>query len=100
MGSCPEQVSIIVSSDQKITCHKALLAFYSEFFDASFYGGFVEAERGEVELQDVNFEHLKAYVGWIYTGTIESEVSAEELWVLGDRLLSPEFTVCSKYPLS
>jgi len=79
MWRCPKQVSIIISSDLKITCYKALLAFFSEFFDASFYRGFEEAEKGEVELQDVDFECLKSYVGWIYTGTIESKVSAEEL---------------------
>jgi len=84
--------SIVIGSD-KITCHKALLAFYSEFFDGAFYGQFVEAEKAEIILDDISVEEVKAYIGWLYTGQVKSLLSPEELWVLGDRLISPEFSV-------
>lgn len=82
---------ILVLGSKKIPCHKALLGYYSEFFDAALFGNFSEATQDEmVILEDV--EPMKAFIGWLYTGQIESERSSEELWILGDRLQSKRFT--------
>ncbi len=59
----------------------ALLGFYSEFFDAAFYGGFNEAEKEEIELPYEKPENVSAFLMWAYSGHIESPQSAEELLV-------------------
>jgi len=84
--------SIVIGSD-RITCHKALLAFYSEFFDGAFCGNFIEVEKAEIILDDISVEEIKAYIGWLYTSQVKSSLSPKELWVLGDRLISPKFSV-------
>jgi len=85
-------MATIIVGEEKFGVHKTLLAFYSEFFDAALFGNFLEAEKGQVSLHDVNADAFKAYMGWIYTGHVESPLLVAELWVLGDQLRSSAFT--------
>ncbi|KAK0129626.1 hypothetical protein ONS96_000190 [Cadophora gregata f. sp. sojae] len=92
VSECPEIVNILVSPNEDLmTCHRAVLCFYSEFFDAAFYGGLKEATEGVIRLPEESKIQVAAFLGWVYSGQIHSEESAEELWMLGDRLRSPEF---------
>lgn len=103
LSACPPIVTLIFGHDKtKVTCHKALLGHYSEYFDAMFYGSFVEAGKDEFDMTQENAEHMAAFTTRIYTGTIMNE-DVLALWVLGDKLRSPAFTnevmhlVFSKY---
>lgn len=109
--------TLIVGADKvQVTCHKALLAYFSEYFNVALYGAFSEASTNEVVLDDEDSPELrpelvKVFVNWVYTGKIiwqnkditagkyeecEKDWSlpapALELWVLGDRLLAYKFT--------
>lgn len=89
-------------------CHKALLGFYSHFFEGMLYGNFSESTQKEIELPDHEEDTMRAFVTWIYTGNIRTcnvsigdpwrienpsfKEMPERLWVLGDQLLAPTFT--------
>lgn len=89
-------------------CQKALLGFYSHFFEGMLYGNFSESTQKEIELPDHEEDTMRAFVTWIYTGNIRTcnpsvndpytnaypsfKEMSERLWVLGDRLLAPAFT--------
>lgn len=92
LSNCPEIATLLVGPlKTHLTCHKALLGFYSEFFDAALYGRFREGESSIVELPEELPEEIVAFLAWIYSGTIESNLNVVNLWVLGDRLGSPLF---------
>lgn len=78
-------------SETKLSCHKALLGFFSEFFDAALYGKFKEGETNIVGLPEEAPDDVVAFLAWIYSGHIECDLNAARLWTLGDRLRSPEF---------
>lgn len=94
-----------------MTCHKALLGFYSKYFEGMLYGSFAESAQAEIELPEDGEDVMGAFVTWIYSGNIFtcSQLSVfnregidkrqitlrdipERLWVLGDKLLCPMFT--------
>ncbi|CAG8951024.1 hypothetical protein HYFRA_00006421 [Hymenoscyphus fraxineus] len=116
-----ERVTLVVGPDNtKIKCHKLLLAYYSDFFQASLFGDFEEAHTGEIALPEESVEDVTAFVGWLYTGVIvnsyrtlakrlqldrevvqgiidarkdEDEIIGPvRLWVFGDKFLSPHFS--------
>ncbi|KAH9222775.1 hypothetical protein DL95DRAFT_401789 [Leptodontidium sp. 2 PMI_412] len=90
--NCPDIVTLLVGpGESKLTCHKSLLGFTSEFFDAALYGQFEESQTNIIRLPNETPEAIAGFLTWTYTGHIESSTSAEELWALGDRLLSPLF---------
>ncbi|KAK0124524.1 hypothetical protein ONS95_009473 [Cadophora gregata] len=90
--NCPDIVTISVGPSQKeLTCHKALLGFTSEFFDAALYGNFKESQTNIIPLPEENPNVVAGFLTWAYTGHIESSSTAEELWVFGDRIASPRF---------
>jgi hypothetical protein len=68
-----------------------LLSYYSEFFDAVCYEKFREANSETIELPAKAPEAIVALLSWIYSGTIESDLPPEYLWILGDRLKIPKF---------
>jgi hypothetical protein len=74
-----------------ITCHRALLGYFAEFFDATLFGGFVEAASTTLELPEDAVEDIAAFVAWAYTGQITSP-RLKELWLLGQRLQSPKLS--------
>lgn len=75
----------------RIIANKALLAFYSDFFNSLLYGEFVEAGSTEITLLELESQGLETFVNWTYTGIIESELPCDRLWILGDRLCAPTF---------
>ncbi|KAG4435845.1 hypothetical protein IFR05_008671 [Cadophora sp. M221] len=98
--NCPDIVTLLVEpGEAKLTCHKAILGFTSEFFDADLYDHFEESQVDTFRPRKTNIirlpnetpEAATGFLTWVYTGHIESSTSAEELWTLGDRLLSPMF---------
>lgn len=88
-----ELVQLVVSADAlELTCHKALLGYFSAFFDAAFYGDLQEAHTNKIYLPEESVDEVRAFVAWIYSGHIESQVNPEQLWVLGDKFQSPLFS--------
>lgn len=74
-------------------CHKALLGFKSEYFDAACFGTFKSSKVSKIRLEEENIEAVSVFVSWLYTGRIplSCTVTPATLWVLGDRLRSPGF---------
>lgn len=65
MQSC-QTVTILAGPDKvKLSCHKILLGFYSEFFRAACYGGFAEAANGEVEMPEDEPGVVGSYISWM-----------------------------------
>ncbi|KAL2074398.1 hypothetical protein VTL71DRAFT_8176 [Oculimacula yallundae] len=88
--SCPDFVTLLVGpSEVKLTAHKALLAFVSDFFDAALYGNFKEGQSSLIRLPEETPARIAAFLAWAYSGHIETSVCAFELWILGDRLGCP-----------
>lgn len=95
---CHEVVTLLVGpSSIKMTCHKALLSFHSNFFDAACYGGFIESESNVTTLPEETPDGICVLDSWIYSGQLESCLPLEELWVLGDSLQSPGFANAAMY---
>ncbi|EPE31861.1 POZ [Glarea lozoyensis ATCC 20868] len=66
-----EIVTLIVGEEKvRITCHKALLGYFSRFFEAALYGGFSEAAAMEISLPDEKVENMKCFVAWLYIGSL------------------------------
>lgn len=98
-----DMVTLIVGPEKvRIQAHKFLIAFYSKFFESAFFGGFRETSTSEIELPEEDEKDIRAFVLWTYTGDIS--VSHEELrktkfsfkvsvrlWVLGNKILAPNF---------
>lgn len=88
-------MKLLVGADkQQVTCHKALLAYYSPFFDAALYGYFAESESNLIALPEDDPAEIQAFVNWCYTGTVDMKIGGipgTKLWVLGDKLLSTGF---------
>ena len=56
--------------EKRLTCHKALLGYYSRCFDGMFYGNCIEARYGLIKLPDDNYEDSAAFVKFAITGNI------------------------------
>jgi len=103
---------IVGPSRTRLSCHKALLGYYSDFFFAALYGGFKESDANKIELPEENVENVKKFIGWVYTGdmvavdkllspsNLENSTNEEKqciaddmskLWVLGDKFLASIF---------
>ncbi|KAL2074397.1 hypothetical protein VTL71DRAFT_8175 [Oculimacula yallundae] len=90
--TCGEVVQILVGpTEAKLSCHKALLGFTSEFFDAALCGDFRESKTNIVRLPEETPEAVAGFLTWACSGHIESPTCPEELWALGERLRSPKF---------
>ncbi|TVY13192.1 hypothetical protein LARI1_G008920 [Lachnellula arida] len=92
---CPNTITLVVGPRQtRLKCHKALLAFKSEYFDAAFFGNFASRNNDEFRMELEDPKAMSTFVSWLYTGRISSTcvVAPAVLWVLGDRLRSPGFT--------
>ncbi|TVY31576.1 hypothetical protein LOCC1_G008846 [Lachnellula occidentalis] len=88
-------ITLVVGPQQtKLRCHKVLLGFKSEYFDAACFGNFVSSETDGLKMANDDPKTISAFVSWLYTGRIPSTcgVHPTVLWVLGDRLRSSGFT--------
>ncbi|KAL5326786.1 hypothetical protein ACEPPN_004475 [Leptodophora sp. 'Broadleaf-Isolate-01'] len=92
MASSALVTLIIGPHGAKIVAPRAVLAFYSRFFDAAFYGNFKESKVDFLELPEDDDESINTFVAWAKTGQIYSTLELEELWALGTRLQSDLFT--------
>lgn len=82
---------MLVGLDKKeLACHKAILCFYSEFFDVAFYGGFAESLQSKISLPEEDMEGILTFISWAYSGTLESTMGVENIWAMGERLQSPQ----------
>ncbi|KAI9050172.1 hypothetical protein LZ554_006313 [Drepanopeziza brunnea f. sp. 'monogermtubi'] len=97
LARCPEIATLLVGPNEtKLTCHKALLGFYSNVFEAHIYTGSHSSrhekdEEHAVKLSLERPEAIAVFLTWLYSGQLECDISGEELWALGDRLRSPLF---------
>ena len=100
-------VTLLVGPEKvPILAHRELLAFYSRFFERCLFGSFAESGASKVELPEDNVEDMKCFFTWTYTGCLgTSHVHLDDnsdespfgliltqLWILGDRLISPVFS--------
>ena len=76
----------------KYSVHKALLAYFSEYFDAACYGDFVEAKYETIDIRTEDPEDMSIFISWVYSGYVRCNPrDLMRLWILGDRLRSPLF---------
>jgi BTB/POZ domain len=86
-------VTLLVGSQRaRVKCHKILLAYFSEFFNALCYRWSSVNDKHELELPEDDPKHIKLFVKWIYAGEIPyaTGVKPEQIWVLGNKFLAPE----------
>ncbi|KAI6708314.1 hypothetical protein JHW43_009156 [Diplocarpon mali] len=106
LAASPAVVTLLVGPQKTpIACHRALLSFYSEFFNVMLFGNFSEAGKAEVDLPEEDDTLIQTFVAWLYTGNLEAvhgdpqamsdkesnSPAMMQLWVLGDKLLSNRF---------
>lgn len=90
-----------------IYVHEDLLKSSSEYFAAMFEGGWEEAKRGVVVLDDVDPSNFRVYQNFLYFGKVESDLALLqdnemdkeherliECYVLGDRFRDGAFKDC------
>ena len=58
----------LLCSGVEVSAHRVVLAAASDYFDAMFTGGMVEADLDRVELQGLDPAALKILVEYCYTG--------------------------------
>jgi hypothetical protein len=93
----------------RIQCHRALLGYYSKFFDIALYGDFAEGAPDSIlPLPADEEQHVRAFVQWTYTGGVfesfpqsgsdavdfisdPTNAVLEKLWIFADRILAPKF---------
>uniref|UniRef100_A0A182W4U5 BTB domain-containing protein n=1 Tax=Anopheles minimus TaxID=112268 RepID=A0A182W4U5_9DIPT len=63
---CSDVTFIVGKSKQRIYAHKLLLVTASEYFYVMFFGNFVEANRNEVTLEDVDPDMFLVILRYIY----------------------------------
>jgi hypothetical protein len=70
-----------------VPVHKELLCFFSSYYSAALNGKFLEAEKGQFEV-DLSDERLKTFTGWLYTGDVFVDEGAAlcymELYIFAD----------------
>ncbi|KAH7418433.1 hypothetical protein BKA64DRAFT_545507, partial [Cadophora sp. MPI-SDFR-AT-0126] len=65
-------------SEIEMICHKAALGFYTDFFDAAFYGGMAETIEGTIRLPEESTTGIATFIGWVYSGQVRNSICAEE----------------------
>jgi hypothetical protein len=94
-------MEVIVCSGKataKWSIPKALLSHHSEFFRAACNGPFKEGLENKITLQHCRPHVFEGFVHWLYFGKSPTSFESQDaiypsfcFWVLGDRLLVPEF---------
>ncbi|CAG8970773.1 hypothetical protein HYALB_00001559 [Hymenoscyphus albidus] len=84
-----EIVTLIFGPEKtEFACHRALLCYHSEFFDAALHWG----DKSEVVMEEESAQEISAFVAWCYTGQVYiAPQRPEKLWVLADRIQSQRF---------
>ncbi|PVH86788.1 hypothetical protein DL98DRAFT_526113 [Cadophora sp. DSE1049] len=112
-GSSTFVTLLVGPEERQITCHKALLGYYSEYLNGMPYGNCIEAHQGEIKLPEDNNEDISAFVKWATTGNIYAchqtigdpylvkydikspalnSPDIQRLWVLGNKFIASKFT--------
>jgi len=76
----------ISCGDNKIDCHKIILASRSHVFETMFDSNMKEMKTGKVEIQDMDPEVLGNLLQYIYTGVAPNiDTMAKELFAAADQ---------------
>eukprot|EP01114_Cavostelium_apophysatum_P022242 TRINITY_DN7986_c0_g1_i3.p1 TRINITY_DN7986_c0_g1~~TRINITY_DN7986_c0_g1_i3.p1 ORF type:complete len:532 (+),score=89.92 TRINITY_DN7986_c0_g1_i3:394-1989(+) len=62
-----------IIEDQRIPCHKCIMALTSDHFYAMFTGSFKESQQDEITLQDISLDCFLGALEFIYTGKTDVE---------------------------
>ncbi|CZS93522.1 uncharacterized protein RCO7_10576 [Rhynchosporium graminicola] len=78
--TCPDIVTLLVGPNEvRLTAHRAILAFTSDFFDATLYGSFKKAQSNIMRLPEETPARVAAFLAWSYSGSIETSVCIRTL---------------------
>lgn len=75
---------ILRIGEDKIHCHKFVLALSSNFFNRMFASGMKESQSQEVELKDVSLETMKSVLSFMYTDKIDVKKIVPDLLRVAD----------------
>jgi len=76
----------IICGDESFPVHRMVLGARSSYFQVLFNRRFVESETGQVNIEDMASETLKAVIEYMYTGKFKDiESKARELLVASER---------------
>lgn len=65
MQSC--DIKLIAKNGDIIWAHKKLLSVSSDYFDAMFNRGFIEATKNEIQIQEIEPHVLNILINFMYT---------------------------------
>merc|ERR1719447_2403225 len=84
--SAPKHSDIVLKCDgTEFHCHKVILVSRSAVFDRMLDQNMVEAEKGEVNIVDVEPDTLKQMLEFVYTGQVQEEDYTPELLYAADK---------------
>ncbi|KAF1351269.1 hypothetical protein BDV97DRAFT_313677 [Delphinella strobiligena] len=79
--------------------YRGLLCFYSDYFRSAFLGGFTEAKKKSIHLEDVDASTFRIFMGWLHFGNFSDshgnvgrDLSWDDIlkvWVFADNHLIP-----------
>ncbi|PIC14813.1 hypothetical protein B9Z55_026993 [Caenorhabditis nigoni] len=82
--------AILVVQDKKLHVNKAILSYYSDYFNTLFNSDFKEKSMPEIEIKDVEFEEFATLLSMTQPNQILPQIqNAEKLLELADRFLLP-----------
>ncbi|EFP08838.1 hypothetical protein CRE_19770 [Caenorhabditis remanei] len=82
--------AILVVDGKKLHVNKAILSYYSEYFNTLFNSDFKEKSMQEIPINDVNFEDFAATLSLLLNNPIKpTGENAERLLTIADRFLLP-----------
>jgi len=67
--------TVLVADEMEVTCHRAVLAASSPYFQAMFHSTLRESREQRIKLDGVTALAVKRLVDYIYTGRIEVSVN-------------------------
>lgn len=81
-------ITLVSNKDDEddVTVHKELLCFFSPYYAAALNGKFLEAQKGQFEV-DLNGEDLRMFIAWIYTGELTTgSLQNANLFIFADQV--------------
>eukprot|EP00927_Polykrikos_kofoidii_P018833 TRINITY_DN18777_c0_g1_i1.p1 TRINITY_DN18777_c0_g1~~TRINITY_DN18777_c0_g1_i1.p1 ORF type:complete len:520 (+),score=101.94 TRINITY_DN18777_c0_g1_i1:42-1601(+) len=95
-GALPPDVTLIAADGSKHSAHRLILSAWSPFFKTMFSSGMREQNSGEATFPDVDSEHLRQLLGWMYGNEVtircESVAAAMALLEIAQRWQIEELT--------
>ncbi|KAF8365983.1 hypothetical protein PRIPAC_83812, partial [Pristionchus pacificus] len=77
---------VLLVKNKRIHVSKEFLAINSPVFESLFFGDYVEKEKGEIEIKDVDYEEFMDLLYVIYPGSFDiTDYSVEHVMKLADR---------------